>query len=89
MSKKESSQIEQNKAIKFSIICNEEKYLASIIEWYNSTYKTDFRLLQMIYDEVNFAEIQVTKFKLSDLFDLGYQFGIKEEKLRQKGEIDW
>jgi hypothetical protein len=88
MSKKESSQMEPNKVIKFSILCNEEKYLEQIIKWYNSTYKTDFRLLQMIYDEVNFAEIQVTKFKLSDLFDLGYQLGVKEEKLRQKGEID-
>lgn len=75
--------------ITFTIICNDDKHLAPIIDWYNINYKTDFRILKIVYDEVNFAEIEVSKYRLADLFSLGYQFGVKEQVLRQKGEIDW
>ncbi len=73
----------------FTIICNEEKYLREVIDWYNNSYKTDFRIVNRIEDEVCFSEIEVSKYKPSDLFDLGYQFGVKEQKLRQEGKIDW
>jgi Zn/Cd-binding protein ZinT len=73
----------------FSVICNDKNYLSQVIDWYNSNYKTDFEIIKIINDEVDFAEIEVTKYKPSDLFDLGYQFGVKEETLRQEGKIDW
>ncbi len=76
-------------SIKITVICNDEKYLQQVIDWYNNNYKTDFKIINLIYDEVNFAEIEVSKYKQSDLFDLGYQFGVKEQRLRQQGEIDW
>ena len=75
--------------INFKVICNEEKHLKNILEWYNNNYKTDFRIVNVIYDEVNFVDIESTKFTLADVFNIGYQFGVKEENLRQKGEIDW
>lgn len=75
--------------MKFTIICNDEKYLNQVIDWYNLNYKTDFEIVNLIYDEVNFAEVEVAHYKNSDLFDLGYQFGVREQKLRQQGEIDW
>ncbi len=75
--------------MKITVICNDEKYLNQVIDWYNRSYKTDFKIVNFIYDEVNFAEIEVIQFKPSDLFDLGYQFGVKEQKLRHQGEIDW
>lgn len=81
--------MEQNNEIIFSVICNDQEYLNQTIEWYNSNYNTNFEIVNYIYDEVNFAEIKVSKFKLSDLFDLGYQFGVKEQSLRQQGKIDW
>jgi len=80
--------MESNKII-FSIICNDDKYLNQVIGWYNQNYETDFKIIKIIYDEVNFAEIEVSKYEHSDLFALGYQFGVKEQVLRQKGEIDW
>ena len=75
--------------IKFTVICNDERYLNQVIDWYNKSYKTDFSIVNIINDEVGFAEIEVSKYKPSDLFGLGFQFGVKEEKLRQQGEIDW
>lgn len=80
--------MEQNKIV-FTIICNDEKYLNEIIDWYNDAYKTDFKIINRIEDEVCFSEIEVSKYKPSDIFDLGYQFGVKEQKLREEGKIDW
>jgi len=73
----------------FTIICNDEKYLIQIIDWYNESYNTDFKIIKRIEDEVSFSKIEVSRYRLSDIFDLGYQFGVKEQKLRQEGKIDW
>ncbi len=81
--------MELNKTITFRVICNDNTYLAETLEWYNSVYNTDFEIINFIIDEVNFADIRVNKYSVSDIFNIGYQFGVKEEKLRQKGEIDW
>ncbi len=78
-----------NKEIEFRVICNDYKYLKSSIEWYNSIYNTDFIITDFILDEVNFANVKVTKYTVSDIFKIGYTFGVKEQKLRQNGEIDW
>jgi hypothetical protein len=75
--------------MKFKVICNREEYLFDTLNWYNSVYNTDFEIINYILDEVNFAEIQVENYKTTDIFNIGYLFGVKEEKLRQKGEIDW
>jgi hypothetical protein len=80
--------MEQNKIV-LTIICNEKQYLNQIIDWYNESYKTDFKIINKIEDEVCFKEIEVSKYKISDVFDLGYQFGVKEQKLREEGKTDW
>lgn len=81
--------MEPNNKIIFTIICNDEKYLIQIIDWYNNSYKTDFKIVNRIEDEVCYSEIEVSKYKPSDIFGLGYQFGVKEQKLREEGKIDW
>ncbi len=78
-----------NQKIVFSVICNNEESLNQIISWYNSNYKTDFKIINVIHDEVDFADIEVTQFKPDDIFSLGYQFGREEQVLRQQGKIDW
>lgn len=80
--------MEPNKTI-FTIICNEKKYLEGSLDWYNNLNKTDFKIQKFILDEVNFAEISVSKFQLRDVFNVGYAFGSKEQKLRMEGKIDW
>jgi hypothetical protein len=80
--------MEQNNTV-FTVICNDEKYLKESLDWYNSIYQTNFRIRRFILDEVNFAEIEVHKFELKDIFNIGYAFGAKEQKLREQGEIDW
>jgi hypothetical protein len=75
--------------IEFLVICNDEKYLKQTVDWYNTAYKTDFTIVKMLHDEVNFAMLRVSKFKYEDIFSIGYQFGVKEQILREKGKIDW
>lgn len=77
------------KKVTFRIICNDSKYLEDVLKWYNNTYDTDFAIDKIIYDEVNFVDIISTKFTLTDIFNIGYQFGVEEEKLRLNGTIDW
>ena len=73
----------------FKVICNKKEYLIDTLSWCNKAYNTDFQTFNYICDEVNFAEIQVNKYQITDVFNIGYLFGVKEEKLRQSGEIDW
>jgi hypothetical protein len=61
------------------VICNKEDYLKETLDWYNSVYKTDFKITRHILDEVNFTEIEASNYKTSDIFGIGYLFGVKEE----------
>ena len=74
--------------VAFSIICDDEKHLEEVLNWYNKTYDTDFKIENIVYDEVNFVDISSTKFTLADIFDIGYHFGMEIQKLREKGEIN-
>ena len=76
------------KKVTFSIICDDEKHLEEVLNWYNKTYDTDFKVENIIYDEVNFVDISSTKFTLTDIFDIGYHFGMEIQKLRERREID-
>ncbi|MDZ4756970.1 MAG: hypothetical protein SGJ10_02370 [Bacteroidota bacterium] len=80
--------MEQNKELVFEIICDDKLFPESI-DSYNNTYKTDFTILEFIYDEVIFANVKVTKFTESDIFQLGFQYGGLVQYKRQNGEIDW
>jgi len=80
--------MEQSKELIFEIICDDKLFPESV-ESYNKSYKTDFSIVEFIYDEVIFAKIRVTKYKQSDIFQLGYQYGGYVEFKRQIGEIDW
>ncbi|NBA88422.1 hypothetical protein GVN16_21795 [Emticicia sp. CRIBPO] len=73
----------------FTIISSDDKLILNSVEYYNKYYHTDFKVERFINDEVVFAVISASKFELSDVFSLGYQFGAIAENKRQKGEIDW
>jgi hypothetical protein len=75
--------------VEFNVISSDDILIKEIIESYNNTYNTDFEIVEFIYDEVIFAKLRVSKYTLSDIFYLGYQFGGYAENKRQKGEIDW
>ena len=49
--------MEQNKELIFEVICDDESAIIKSIELYNKTYKTNFKLLEYILDEVNFVRI--------------------------------
>lgn len=78
-----------NNYIEFEIISGDDILIKEVVSNYNTTYKTDFEIVKFIYDEVVFAIIKVSKYKLSDIFDLGSQFGGYAQHKRQNDEIDW
>ena len=73
----------------FEIICNDDKVIKEAISEYNNIYHTDFYIIEVIYNEVIFAKIRVSNYKISNIFDLGYYFHSLVTLKRQKGEIDW
>jgi hypothetical protein len=60
--------------IKFRVVCDYEIVIEKAIGIYNATYKTDFKLIEVIYDEVTLVEIEVSKYKISDIFSLGAMY---------------
>jgi len=66
------------------IITNYDKLLLEAIESYNSIYKTDFRLNEFVFDEVNFAIVEYTNASASQIFDLGRTFGALSEAFDKK-----
>jgi hypothetical protein len=75
--------------MEFTIISTDDKVILEAITEYNKIYKTDFEVVEFIYDEVIFAKINVSKYELSHIFDLGYFFHSCVVLKRQNGEIDW
>lgn len=81
--------MELSKELTFEIISGDDILINEVVNNYNETYKTDFKILEFIYDEVIFVRIKVSNYKVSDIFNLGYQLGIYVQFKREKGEIDW
>ena len=66
--------MEQNNSYKiFEVICDYEEVIQKAICIYNNTYDKDFKLIEYILDEVNFAKIE-GYVSLSDIFDLGCMY---------------
>lgn len=81
--------MELNKELIFDIISTDDIVIIEAVQDYNKIYKTDFEIVKFIYDEVVFARLKVTKYQISDIFDLGYIFHSFIVSKRQKREIDW
>lgn len=79
----------ENKKIIFRLMVTSVETLTQEIESYNTFFGTDFEIINIIEDEVPFCDVKVSKYKISDIFDLGFSLAILEQKLREKGEIDW
>lgn len=79
---------QNNETLEFQII-SDDILIKEVVTTYNETYGTDFKIVDFIYDEVTFCKLRVSKYKTSDIFDLGYQFGTYAQFKRDKGEIDW
>ena len=55
---------QNNNQIEFDIISGDDILIKEVINNYNKTYNTDFEIVKFIYDEVVFARIKVSKYKL-------------------------
>ncbi|MEL4308120.1 hypothetical protein [Joostella sp. CR20] len=80
--------MESYKKTIFRIMSDNEERLEQTLKWYNDLYDTDFKIVNIVYDEVNFVDLESTKFTLTDIFNIGYQLGVKIQNLRDLGEID-
>ena len=78
--------MERNKK-QFRIHTNHKDLLLNAIEKFNNVYKTDFSLVEYVWDEVNYAIIEYESASDDKIFNLGYQFGGFIMHLRNKGEI--
>jgi hypothetical protein len=78
-----------NKEMVFRLMVTSVDTLATQIKKYNDFFKTDFEIVNVIDDEVPFCDLRVTKYKVSDIFGLGFSLALLEQKLREEGKIDW
>jgi hypothetical protein len=73
----------------FRLMVTSVDNLKEQIEKYNSFFKTDFEIINIVNDEVPFCDVRVSKFNISDVFGLGFGLARFEQKLREEGKIDW
>lgn len=72
---------------KLRIITNHQEVLQRSIDKFNSIYKTDYRFVEFVRDEVNYAIVEYENSSDDLIFYFGYQFGELIMHLRNKGEI--
>lgn len=78
-----------NNEIVFRLMVTSVDTLSKEIEKYNGFFGTDFQIIEVINDEVPFCDIRASKYKVSDIFGLGFGLAQMEQKLREEGKIDW
>lgn len=78
-----------NKNLKFRVMVTSIEVFETEIENYNNFFKTDFKIINVIDDEVPFCDVEVSKYTMADIFGLGFCLARYEEKLRKEGRIDW
>lgn len=81
--------MESNKELVFEVMVTFPHLLKERIEIYNKKHNTDFRIIEIIDDEVPFCKIGVSNYEVSDVFDLGYGLAVLQYRLREQGKIDW
>lgn len=75
--------------MEFTVMVTFPEILGRRIEAYNETNGTDFRIIEIINEEVPFCRIQVSSFQISDVFNLGYGLAVLQYSMRDKGELSW
>ena len=79
----------KNKELVFTVMITFPDLLEKEIDHFDKIYKTDFEIMEFIDDEVPFCKIRVTKYTITNIFDLGYSLAATQYSMRAKGEIDW
>ena len=69
---------------RLTIICDYEDFLKDSINWYNSTYNTDFVFVECIDHKLNLVMIEFIHADLNQIFDLGRIYGGTVEAFDKK-----
>lgn len=75
--------------ISFEVMVMFSEVLEFAIEQHNHYHNTDFKITQIVDDDLSFCTIEATEYQLEDLFGLGYRLSVIEHNKREKGELDW
>ncbi|GIM58157.1 hypothetical protein [Capnocytophaga canimorsus] len=81
--------MKESKELIFEVMVMYEDILEKAIMHHNHWNDTDFEIIEVIYDDLIFCKIKVTKYTTEDLFRLGYRLSVIEHLMKEKGEIDW
>jgi len=84
--------MEENKELNFRIMVTSPDILEKEIKNYNLFFETDFKIINIIDDDVPFCDIKVTKWKIQNIFGLGYSLAVLEDRsliANIKCLIDW
>lgn len=82
--------MEEKNELIFQVMVSFPELLEREIKSYNEFYKTNFEIIETIEEvEIFFCKIRATNYKYENIFGLGYSLAVLENKLKEKGEIDW
>ena len=82
--------MEQSKEQFFDVIAGDKLVFPSVLQQFNEQYQSDFQIVEFEErDHVLFAVVKFSKASLSDLFLLGFYFGMRVQNKRNSKEINW
>ena len=77
------------KQVEFKVMVTFPHLLKEKILEFNKLNKTDFRIKEIIEDEVPFCVITGNKISQTQIFNLGYSLAVKQYTLKNEGKLDW
>ena len=77
------------KQVEFKVMVTFAHLLEEKILEFNELNKTDFRIKEIIQDEVPFCVITGNEISHTQIFNLGYSLAVKQYRLKKEGKLDW
>ena len=82
--------MEINKELIFEVMVMFPELLEEEIIRVNKWNNTDFEIIETIEEiEIFFCKIKVTKYKIEDIFALGYRLATNQSNKKGQGKYDW
>ena len=75
--------------VEFKVMITFPHILEEKILEFNKLNKSDFKLKEVIEDEVPFCVITGTEISQTHIFNLGYGLAVKQYTLKKEGKIEW
>jgi len=73
----------------FKVMITFPELLEEKIKEFNTSHKTDFKLIEVLNEEVPFCVLQGNNVTKAQIFNLGYSLAVKQYRLREEGKLEW